>query len=204
MDTQLRAIFRRGRKVNLRPLNKQTDLASCLRWLNDPDLTDMLGTYLPITEPQESAWLDKKLNNENNISLAIETTGGRFIGIISLNRINWKDRCATTGSFIGDKALWGRGYGSEAKMMLLNFAFNTLGLNRIESEVIEYNTRSQRCLEKCGYRFEGCRRKCVFKNGLFWNLLTYGILRDEWEVMNQAWKKAPGAKATEVREVATA
>ncbi len=61
---------------------------------------------------------------------------------MGIHRINWKDRTATTGAVIGEKAYWDKGYGSEAKMLVLDYAFNMLNLRKICSQVLAFNKRS--------------------------------------------------------------
>lgn len=184
-----RLIFRQGKQLILRPLNKTSDLATCVRWINDPEVTDWVASYLPTSEQSEEQWFDNLAKRHDDIVLAMETIDGQFIGLTGLHRINWKDRTATTGSLIGEKDRWGKGLGTEAKMLLLNYGFNTLGLHKINSEVIEFNERSRKHLEKCGYQYEGCRRQNIFKDGRWHDLLMFGVLKEEWQPRWEEWQR---------------
>jgi RimJ/RimL family protein N-acetyltransferase len=181
-----RVVFLKGRKVILRPPNKKTDLANCMRWINDPEVNYFLSVYIPQTEAMEEEWFDGMGKDDKNIAFAIETLEGRHIGNIGLHRINWKDRTATTGAVIGEKEFWGNGYGTDAKMLLLDFAFNTLGLEKVNSEVFEFNERSVNYSLKCGYVIEGRRRSQVFRHGRRWDIIQLGVLRKEWLIV---WEK---------------
>ncbi|MDI6820775.1 MAG: GNAT family protein [Patescibacteria group bacterium] len=179
-------IFLKGEKVILRPLRKNTDLEKALRWINDPEVNQYLSIYFPINDKKEEEWFDGLYKNDDNLPFAIETLDGKFIGVIGLHRINWKDRVATTGALIGEKDYWGKGYGTDAKMTLLNYAFNALNLRKICSAVIEYNKRSLRYSLHCGYKIEGCWKKQIFKKGKYWDEILLGIFRKDWL---KIWRK---------------
>jgi len=105
---------------------------------------------------------------------------------MGIHGIDWIHRYGTTGSLIGEKEYWGKGLGTDAKMHLLDHAFNTMNLHRICSNVFEWNERSLRYNLKCGYKIEGSRRQHLFRNGKYWDLIELGLLREDWEPL---WKK---------------
>lgn len=185
-----RVVFLRGRKVILRPPNKKTDLANCMIWINDPEVNYFLAVFAPQTESMEEEWFDKMGKDDKNIVFAIETLDGRHIGMIGLHNINWKERTATTGAVIGEKEFWGKGYGTDAKMLLLDFAFNTLGLEKVNSEAYEFNERSKNYSLKCGYVIEGKKRSQVFRHGRRWDVIILGVLREEWLSIWEEYQKA--------------
>ena len=69
----------------------------------------------------------------------------------------------------------GKGYGQDAVNALVAYAFDRLGLSRIYSDILEYNTMSRRLFEKCGFRQEGFRRGRGFKKGSYRNVCVYSI-----------------------------
>ncbi|OGZ42067.1 MAG: hypothetical protein A3C80_03650 [Candidatus Ryanbacteria bacterium RIFCSPHIGHO2_02_FULL_45_43] len=168
-----------GKSINLRPFSRD-DIPTLTRWINDPEVRVFLTATLPQTEQQEEEWFNKLGSDDKNIVLAIETKEGKLIGSMGIHSINWRDRTATTGALIGEKEYWGRGYGTDAKMVLLDYAFNTLNLHKICSAVIAYNRRSLQYSLHCGYKVEGRRRKHIFKKGKYWDLIELGLFRKEW------------------------
>jgi RimJ/RimL family protein N-acetyltransferase len=173
-----RVIFLEGRITNLRPFSKK-DAPTIIRWINDPVIRDFIISYLPQNEKQEEEWIEKG-STEKNIVLCIETKSGIPIGSMGIHNIDWVSRRATTGALIGEKEYWGKGYGTDAKMQLLNYAFNVLNLHKICSGVIAYNKRSLHYSLHCGYKIEGRRRKHHFKNGKYWTLIELGLFKEEW------------------------
>lgn len=175
-----RIVFLKGGKVNLRPLNKETDLKKCVRWINNPEINRYLNVFLPVTENAEAGWFDRHDNDKENVVLAIETTDGELIGVMGLHQINWRDRTATTGAYIGEQKYRGKGHGTEAKMLLLNYAFNTLNLRKVNSSVISYNKPSLAYNQKCGYRIEGRRRQQYYKEGRYRDEIILGLFKKDW------------------------
>lgn len=107
-------------------------------------------------EKEEEDWLQGLNNNIHNVSLGIvRKKDGKLIGTIGVHSINWQQRTATTGTLIGEKDCWGKGYGTEAKMLLLDFAFNALDLYALFSRVNSTNLRSLAYAKKSGYEEVG-------------------------------------------------
>lgn len=94
-------IFLQGKRVRLRPLDI-LDVDRCTAWINDEEIRSFLGSTLPTTRIQEEEWIKTK-QSKDEVVLAIETCEGLHIGNMSIFRINWIDRTATTGAMIGDK-----------------------------------------------------------------------------------------------------
>lgn len=189
-----------GSRVNLRPLDVETDLDACWRWANDPEIRLYIKQRLPMTREEEREWFLKP--RLNDVVLGIEVKPSvigdpcRLIGTTALGRINWLQRHATSGTLIGEKDCWGHGYGTEAKMLLLRYAFLTLNLHRVTSNVYATNERSLRCQKKCGYREEGRFREMFFISGRWVDLVTLGVLQEEW-----CREHAPGELLERVRFV---
>ncbi|HEY4496741.1 MAG TPA: GNAT family protein [Candidatus Paceibacterota bacterium] len=174
-----RPIFLLGHKVNLRPFRRE-DIPALTRWINDPEIRDFILVFLPQSENQEEEWFKALGKDDKSVVLAIETKDGILIGSMGLHDIRWKDRIATTGAIIGEKDYWGKGYGTDAKMTLLNYAFNGLNLYKICSSVISFNKRSLKYNLRCGYQIEGIRKRNIFKRGRYWDVVMLAVFKKDW------------------------
>ncbi len=183
-----KVIFLEGKKVNLRPFSKD-EVPALTRWINNPEIREFLYAFLPQTEKQEEEWFDKLGSDDKNIVLAIETKGGILIGSMGIHRISWKDRVCTTGALIGEKEYLNKGYGTDAKMFLLEYIFNTLNLRKVCSSVIAFNERSLQYSLHCGYVREGLRRQHIFKKGQYWDLIELGLFKEEWLPIWERYKE---------------
>lgn len=123
--------------------------------------------------PGAFPFLVQKLDDERIIG-----EGGLW-GAFSTNRDAW----VSIG--IGDRELWGKGYGSDALNVLLRFGFCELNLHRVNLGTFSYNPRAIRAYEKVGFRHEGKLRSAMRRGGQRWDVVFMGILRDEWEAKNR-------------------
>jgi len=170
----------KGKKTRLRAIERE-DIPRFVKWFNDPEVRHYLDRYLPMSTAEEEKWFEGQLEDRENKVFAIETAEGVHIGNCGLHRIDWKNRSAELGIFIGEKEYWGQGYGSDAITALLRFAFREMNLHRIHLRVHDYNERAIRCYEKCGFRHEGTLREALFRDGRYHDILLMGILREEFE-----------------------
>jgi RimJ/RimL family protein N-acetyltransferase len=184
-------IFLRGKRLYLRPPTKE-DVPYLLRWMNDQEVSQYLAAFLPFMEADELEWLDRIHKNKESdvVFVIVDGRTKKPIGLMGIHRINWKDRTATTGAVIGEKSYWGKGYGSEAKMLVLNYAFNTLNLRKIASRVIAFNKRSKAYSEKCGYKVEGVLKQELFKNGRYHDSIMMAVFKKDWAPLWEKFRKA--------------
>ena len=181
-------IWRKSSRVILRPVLEK-DLPFLMRWINDPEVTQYLKAHAPMMEFEERQWLEGLAKRKpHHVVVAIEVDGV-FIGTMGLHDIDFRHRRATTGALIGNKDYWGKGYGSEAKMLLLDYAFNELGLRKICSRVIVFNKRSVRYSLRCGYREEARLRKHSFAKGKYWDEVCLAVFRKDWLPLWRRFKK---------------
>jgi len=175
----------RGKSVLLRPV-KRSDVSYFLKWFNDPEVTQYLGLYLPMTEIAEEKFIEELGTTRAKIDVilvieAIEGDSTKPIGNCGLHEINAKDHNALFGIAIGDKDYWSKGYGMEAARLLINYGFQQLNLHRISSYAFAFNERSIKFHKKLGFREEGRLRQSTFKNGQYHDHVQFGLLRDEWK-----------------------
>jgi RimJ/RimL family protein N-acetyltransferase len=104
---------------------------------------------------------------------------GSFLGWCSVSRWNPDYRSAALGYCLAEAA-WGHGYATEAARALLQWAFETLDLNRVQAEADTRNGASARVLEKLGFVHEGTLREDCVVNGDVSDSWVYGLLRREW------------------------
>ncbi len=175
-----------GKLVNLRAL-EPSDLDREFQWVNDTDVTRYVSMRYPVSKAEEERWLNNRPANDfGNTVLAIETKDGVHIGNIGLHEGQAENRKATLGIMIGDKDYWSNGYGSDAIVTLLRFAFHEQNMNRVWLHVYEFNERAIACYKKCGFVIEGTLRENSYRDGRYVDTITMGILRSEFEALHGA------------------
>ncbi len=171
----------RGRTVTLRAL-EPSDMETLRGFHNDPDVARLvMGWSFPISSVDQQRWYERASVDPLNKRFAIDTPDHGFIGISTLTEIDLKYRTASHGVMIGFREMRGRGYGTDAVMATMRYAFEELGLERLDTQIVEFNQPSRRLyVEKCGWVVEGVRRRSVFRNNQWYDSLIVGILRDEY------------------------
>ncbi|MDT0612250.1 GNAT family N-acetyltransferase [Streptomyces lancefieldiae] len=104
---------------------------------------------------------------------------GAFVGWCALVEWDPNYRSASLG-YVLDDAMWGHGYATEAAHALLQWAFDTLDLNRVQAETDTRNVASARVLEKIGFVREGTLREQCIVNGEVSDTWVFGLIRREW------------------------
>ena len=172
-------------RVYLRALEPE-DYKVSLKWRNDDEIWSMLGgrKYF-VSSAYEQKWIHDAIFDSKDIRLAVcvkETE--QYIGNVYLTNIDYVNRSATSHILIGEHGFWGQGYATESTKLLLTYAFEELGLNRIEAVVLKSNIASIKMHKKCGYVEEGIKRKSVYKNGKFQDQAILAVLRQDFINMN--------------------
>src|SRR6478672_3425826 len=141
VKTKQKIVCLEGKKVILRPFDIASDFETFVKWINDPEIVRFMLRVIPAYKHAQLAWF-QCLPNGTDVVFTIENFAGNTIGMIGLERINLIDGTAVTWQLIGEKQNRGKGYGTEAKMLLLDYSFNTLRLEKINAEIISNNPAS--------------------------------------------------------------
>ncbi|MBN1918728.1 MAG: GNAT family N-acetyltransferase [Verrucomicrobia bacterium] len=171
-----------GEKVRLRALQEE-DAEDCWRWFNTWEMVRNLEIRYPVSRLAEREFIANAMKPQADDKVfAIEALdGGAYLGNVGLHRISWEDRRATFGIFIGEKAYWGKGYGTDATRAIVRFAFEQMNLNRVDLQVLADNERGIRCYEKVGFVREGVQRQHRYREGRYVDMVVMSILREEYE-----------------------
>lgn len=175
------------KRLLLREWSKR-DVADLVEGLNNLNVTTWLAfAPFPYTKKDATEWIDhcitnSKKKNRDSYEFAIELKSEKkVIGGVSLNNINTFQGTAGGGIWINEK-YHGQGYGSEAFGERLRFAFEDLGLRRLENGFLKGNPSSFEMQKKFGYKIEGMRRKglvCKADGKLKDEYIT-GLLKSDW------------------------
>ncbi|HMT73004.1 MAG TPA: GNAT family N-acetyltransferase [Chitinophagaceae bacterium] len=144
---------------------KYEDLSSLVFHANNINVWNNVRNYFPhpYTEENGRAWLDKVVEPEPVINMAIDVDGEAVGGIGLILNGDVYIKSAEIGYWLGE-SFWGKGVTTEAVRQMTEYVFYYFDLVRLYAEVFESNKASMRVLEKNGYYLEGVRRKAVFKN----------------------------------------
>lgn len=170
-----------GSKVYLSPCQPE-DAPLWTKWLNDPEVTLPLGdeAYELISLHDQEEMIRRGANDHFKPFSIVDLASDQAVGRCLLFNINWVDRRAMMGIFIGEKQLWNQGYGTEALQLVLDYAFNLLNLNSIELGVFALNHNAIHSYQKVGFKQIGIRRQFRFLAGKAVDLVLMDILAEEF------------------------
>jgi len=157
-------------------------------WLNDPTISHfVVGWSFPVSLAQQKQWFERSLGDTRTQRFMVDTKEGETIGVTGLWDIDWQSRHALTAVKLGTESVRGKGYGRDAIMTLMAYAFHDVGLNRLWTDILQFNRGSYRAyVEKCGWQVEGVLREQVYRDGQHYDLLRVAILKHEFEALPDA------------------
>lgn len=178
----LNSPFLRGANIYLRGLGRADLEGPYFHWLNDREVTRwMLTGMFPNTEQAMVRFWEGQTQSPSDLLFAIcLADGDRHVGNIGLHRIHWVCRSAEIGILLGEREVWGKGVGSEALRLVIEYAFVRLNLNRLYAGAVAKNVGSTRLFEKAGFSREGLMREAYFVDGAYEDCVTLSLLRREW------------------------
>ena len=173
-----------GEKIILRPL-KVEDLEKTCHWRNNLELIRLTqGIRFPKTVEMEKEWFNYALSDKSNRNIyfgidVIESNS--FIGLIQLTNIDYISGTAVLGYVIGEKEKRGKGYGKEAKKLIIKYAFQTLNLRKITEYNVSFNEAAIKMnLNSTGFRQEGKLIKHVYYDIEYHDVLIFSVLKEDW------------------------
>lgn len=181
-------VSRRGFRVDLCPMDDD-DLPFLTRSINDQDVNEGLTVIYPMNRKDEAKWVESLgAHRPDDIIFAVRLRGNpQIIGSIGLHHVKPFDRVATLGYYLG-KEYWGKGYGTEAVMLIVEYAFNTLNLQKIAAEVYDFNKASLKCLDKCGFKEEGKFMRHRFRSGRYVDCYQLAVFREGFLLLWEKYK----------------
>ena len=168
-----------GDRIYLSPMNSD-DYLKYVEWLSNYEIAKGVDHVSHLVSIEgEKAWLEKATSEKYNFAIVNKETD-TLMGNISLMKIHDVNRTAELGIFIGDEENLSRGYGSEAIMLLLDYAFNYVNLNNVMLKVFDYNKRAIKAYEKCGFKTFGVWKKSHYFNGEYSDEIFMNILKEDF------------------------
>jgi RimJ/RimL family protein N-acetyltransferase len=162
-----------GKNVNLRIMEKE-DLSIVKEWDND---VNIMGEYEPIVQ-ETKADLERQYDKLTEGQwFFVEKKDGTKVGFIAHFVTHGKLTAIGYALLPNER---GKGYGSEAVKIMVDYLFLSKNIVRIQAETHPKNIASQRILEKAGFKKEGTIRKCFFSRGEWRDTAMFSILKEEW------------------------
>jgi len=187
-DWQQRLPFLCGSRVVMREL-RRSDAMSLFAMLNSEEVSRFISPP-PSTVEGFERFIDWTLRQRIAgayvcfaVTLSDDDTA---IGLFQVRQLEASFITAEWGFALGS-AFWGTGLFQEAAELVLQFAFETIGVHRLEARAAVQNGRGNGALRKLGAIQEGVLRKSFHKNGEYVDQALWTILADDWRLCQPTW-----------------
>lgn len=170
--------FRAGKTIGLEALSTRHINERYVSWLNDAETNPYSGrSILPESLESELRYIQGVLADNTKIIFAIRLLStGQHVGNVGLLNIDRLNRSAEIAILIGEKSQWGKGLGTEAFRLMMDYGFDTLNLHRLWMGTDSEHRGMMRVAEKLGFQLEGTFRDFYFKNGSYRDVVQYHVL----------------------------
>jgi diamine N-acetyltransferase len=145
--------------------------------INDDEIAHLVDRYLPVTETEHRKFYETLLKDKSRVFFSVYDTGvskSHCVGIAALKNIDLRVRKTELYICLNKR---GKGYGVKTVEALLNFAFDSLNMNRVYLYTPAYNKAALACYKKAGFRKEGEFLDDVFSRGKLHNSVRMCFLR---------------------------
>lgn len=181
--------FLRKGIVSLR-LPHYDDVPYLKSWINNPRTAQYLTIYLPMTDEDEKKWVEKARSKQSDhLAFVIDVHDMYLqrtpVGVISLEKVDRRNRTTSLGLFIGDESYRQKGVATTALNLILEYAFMTLNVHNVWLSVISGNKPAYDTYTKCGFIHDATLRDKHYRDGRYVGEIIMSILRTEWDELQK-------------------
>jgi RimJ/RimL family protein N-acetyltransferase len=173
-----------GDKIILTAVEKE-DLVQLKYWRNNENYRKYFREYRELNSEMQMNWFEKYvLNDKSTIMFSIRRREDDvLLGCCGLCYINWIYRYADLSLYIGAEDLYidNVGYAEESCKLIFEYAFNKLNLNKVWTEIYEFDYKKNNLYKKIGLNLDGVLRENYFYDGRWIDSFIYSILRKDFQ-----------------------
>lgn len=162
--------------IELKKLQEK-HLETIRQWRMREDITRGMYTDPVITPEAQRQWFER-VSSDPAQMYWVSTQDGKPIGLLSLTAISQTHKSCISNGYIAEDRDFASVIASDYG--LLKIAFDVLGMNRVQAEILSNNMRIVKLYEMFGRTTEGVLRQAICKNGQYYDIYVQSILREEW------------------------
>lgn len=176
----------KSKLLSLRPIELNDDFI-LQQLINNPLVSEnVVGWTFPVSLFSQKNWIQSNTNNLSYRLVVVDNETNEAIGITGLWDINWHNQAAMSAiKLLPEKTK--KGFGTEAIMLSMAWAFYNVGLRRLHGAILDFNGPSMGAyVKKCGWKVEGRQREAIFRKGEWHDLYNVAILKREFDALPAA------------------
>ena len=166
-------------EIYLRPMTEDdTDLI--VKWRNQNNVRNYFIYQADFTREGHLYWLHEVVEKGRAAQMMIcEKETGKSVGSVYIRDIDHTHHKGEYGIFIGEESARGKGVGTSAAKLMIEYGFKELGLHRIYLRVLSGNDQAVRSYEKAGFVREGYLKDDAYINGKYVDIVWMAIVNEE-------------------------
>jgi UDP-4-amino-4,6-dideoxy-N-acetyl-beta-L-altrosamine N-acetyltransferase len=171
-----------GKNIKLREVREE-DIKLFWKWKNDAQYYKYFYDLIPITWQEQQEWILKILSDPSELifTIALNQKDSVAIGTVGFQHIDRRNRKAEWGRWIiGSREQAPRGAGKEVEFLMLEYAFEHLGLNKLYCEVLTSNKMVVNLHKRFGFVEEGLFKEHIFKQGKFVDVIFLSLYSNNY------------------------
>ncbi len=178
-----------GERIYFRSLTASDATHTYKEWLNHPKVNQYLETRNATLESLK-AYISEKNKRQDCLFLGVfDKSNDAHIGNLKLEPIDKKEKKATFSILIGDMVYWGKGIGTEATDLIVDYAFNKLGMDVVDLGVISENKPAIRVYEKVGFRVRTIEKNKMKHGNRYYDKVVMEITKNRFQLQRHGKKK---------------
>lgn len=176
----------KGKNLSLRPIELE-DNNLLQQLVNDSSVSEnVVGWSLPVSLFSQEQWIQSSSSTNNHRLIVVDNETNEAIGVTGLWDIDWHNQSAMSAiKLLPTKTK--KGFGTEAIMLSMAWAFYNVGLRRLYGAILDFNGPSMGAyVKKCGWRIEGRQKEAIFRKGVWHDLYSVAILKNEFDKLKNS------------------
>jgi len=165
-------------KIQFRSI-RESDLMLLQKWRNSNKIFPYNAQFFLLNLENQKKWFIEQ-KKSNSSKMFIVTFKNKPIGVCGLIHLDDENKTADVAIIIGETQFHGKGFGKKILQKLIIYGFNKLNLNRIGADIFEFNKISENLFFDLNFIFEGTLRKSLWRNGKWWNINKFSVLKNEF------------------------
>jgi len=161
-------------------LMARKDLEEVRKLHNHPEVLKYLTDIRPVSEQEQEQWFTKISNSRANYRFIARLKESLdLVGVFRLDKLDHVNQSAQIGLDV-HPTFQNMGFGTEIYGIFFKLLFNDWNLHKLSLETLSSNVRARRLYVRLGMSIEGTLRQAVYRNGMYEDLVIYGVLKSEW------------------------
>ena len=172
----------KGKIVDIRILQK-SDSEIIRNWKNSDHNYKYFANRNFISDLKQEKWISSKLNDDSSFYfIIIDKASKKLIGMTLLEDVDQRNRNACWGIYISDLNFRKRVYALEETMLILNYAFDYLNLNKVYGNTLSNNSKGRGFHSLVGFNEEATFKNHIFIDGKYIDLIWISLFIENWSL----------------------